>query len=66
MKHVRPFALLAVFAAACSDPAAPRVAPDEVSDRPAFALSESDEAQPIPDQYIVVFRDDVRDAPGLA
>jgi subtilisin family serine protease len=66
MKHVRPFALLAVFAAACSDPAAPRAASEEVADRPSFSQSSSDEAQPIPDQYIVVFRDDVADAPGLS
>jgi subtilisin family serine protease len=47
--------------AACSDaptasPAAPALASKAVN-RP---------GQPIPNQYVVVFRDDVRDAPGLA
>jgi subtilisin family serine protease len=67
MKHVRPFALLAVFAAACSDPAAPRVEPSNVPERPSFSQAPAgQEAQPIADQYIVVFDDGVADAPGLA
>jgi subtilisin family serine protease len=67
MKHVRPLALVAVFAAACSDPAAPRVEPSNVPDRPSFSQAPAgQEAQPIADQYIVVFDDGVADAPGLA
>ena len=51
-------------AAACADPAAPEATP-QPSERPAFATG-APEGAPIPDQYIVVFRDDVADAPGLA
>ena len=65
--HARPIALLAVLAAACSDPAAPRLDSADVPERPVFSQAPaSDEAQAIPDQYIVVFRDDVADAPGLS
>jgi len=51
-------------AAACADPVAPPAAPDAA---PSLARSASaGSGRPIPDQYIVVFDDDVRDVPGLA
>ncbi|GLC23679.1 S8 family peptidase [Roseisolibacter agri] len=58
----------ALFAAACADPAGPRVDAADVEDRPAFerAAAAGDAGQPIPDEYIVVFNGDVADAPGLA
>jgi subtilisin family serine protease len=65
--HQRFFLLgaLALVAAACQDPttSAPAVArPNEV--RPTMARA--GEAQVVPGQYIVVFKDDVEDAGGLA
>jgi subtilisin family serine protease len=59
------FAAVAVAAglAACSDvPSAPELAPTQV---PAASKAERG-GNAIPDQYVVVFKDDVRDAPGLA
>jgi aqualysin 1 len=51
-------------AAACADPVAPPATPDAA---PSLARSASaGSGQPIPDQYIVVFDDAVRDVPGLA
>lgn len=48
---------------ACSDiPSEPEAAPTG----PAAEQRADRGAQPIPDRYIVVFKDDVRDAPGLA
>jgi len=50
--------------AACSDaPVGPDLAPPA---SPAAARGAAREGQVIPDQYVVVFKDDVRDAPGLA
>ena len=59
------------LAAACSDPlSAPRVAPaDSTAPAASVVSADKDEAkkgQPIPDEYIVVFKDDVKDPPGLA
>ena len=58
----------ALLAAACADPAGPRVDASALDDRPAFERAEAagDAGQPIRDAYIVVFNDDVADAPGLA
>ena len=65
--HARSIVLLAVVAGACSDPASPRLDPADVPERPVFSQAPtSDDAQTIPDQYIVVFRDEVADAPGVA
>ena len=49
--------------AACSDvPSAPDVAPEG----PSQARLAGARGQALPDRYVVVFKDDVRDAPGLA
>jgi subtilisin family serine protease len=65
MKSRRLFAALAVFIglAACSDaPSGPGAVP---ADAPAV-LQGGGTSQAIPDRYIVVFRSEVGDAPGLA
>ena len=51
-------------AAACADPAAPPAL--DADPAAASRAVAADEAEPIPGQYIVVFRDGVADAPGLA
>ena len=64
MKHAVPLALTALALAACADPAAPPMAD---ATEPSLARSSAGtDARPIPGQYIVVFRDGVADAPGLA
>ena len=62
-----PLAALALAAAACADPSAP-VTPAADAPAPAARVAGPSDAaaQPIADQYIVVFRDDVGDVPGLA
>jgi subtilisin family serine protease len=65
MRSGRLFAAVAlsVVAAACSDtPTAPRAVP---SDAPATKQA-GRAGEAIPDQYVVVFKSDVRDVPGLA
>ena len=64
-RSTAPAALALLAAAACSDPAAPPAADVDPAAASRVAAS-ADEAEPIPGQYIVVFRDDVGDAPGLA
>ena len=61
-KHLFAAITVAAGLAACSDaPSAPEMAPGQA------AVSQSARAaKTIPDQYVVVFKDDVRDAPGLA
>jgi subtilisin family serine protease len=59
MKKLALLPTAALALAACQDPAAPVPVPVEPS-------LEAQGAQGIPDQYIVVFRDDVGDVPGLA
>jgi len=68
MKHTRssaPAAIALLAAAACADPAAPPAVTDAGQPAQSRAAA-ADEARPIPGQYIVVFDDDVSDAPGLA
>ncbi|HEX8432857.1 MAG TPA: S8 family peptidase, partial [Longimicrobium sp.] len=65
MRNSRLFAAVALLAgaAACSDtPTTPHALP---SDAPANKQAER-AGEAIPDQYVVVFKSDVRDAPGLA
>jgi subtilisin family serine protease len=53
---------VALLAAACADPAGPDAATPAPTDTPAFARAPGGDAgQPIADEYIVVFRDDVAD-----
>ena len=59
-------AALALTAAACADPSAPAAPVEAPTASARIAAPTGDAGQPIPDQYIVVFRDDVRDVPGLA
>ncbi|MGH7535574.1 MAG: protease inhibitor I9 family protein, partial [Gemmatimonadales bacterium] len=54
-------AAVALLAAACGDFSAPPSTPVE---EPSFA--QGGRGQPVPDQYVVVFRREVSDAPGLA
>ncbi|HEX6372578.1 MAG TPA: S8 family peptidase [Longimicrobium sp.] len=62
-KHLFAAVAMAAGLAACSDmPSAPELAPADV---PATAQAARG-GQVIPDQYVVVFKDDVKDAPGLA
>jgi subtilisin family serine protease len=62
MKHVRPFALLAVFAAACSDPASPRLDPAGASERPSLSQDQDPVAarggppEYVPNEIVVRFR----------
>ena len=64
-RSTAPAALALLAAAACSDPAAPPAADVDPAVASRVAAS-ADGAEPIPGQYIVVFRDDVADAPSLA
>ena len=59
-------AALALTAAACADPSAPAAPAEAPTASVRLAAPTGDAGQPVPDQYIVVFRDDVRDVPGLA
>jgi subtilisin family serine protease len=60
-------AAVALLAAACADPAGPDAALPTPSDAPALERAAvADAGQPVPDEYVVVFRDDVADPPGLA
>jgi serine protease len=52
------------LAAACADPVAPSASTEDAG--PSLSRAEGAPGRPIPDEYIVVFRDDVRDVPGLA
>jgi subtilisin family serine protease len=68
-----PALVTLALAAACSDPLsaprnAPAARPDSAAAAPAASVvaAEGKGAQPIPDEYIVVFKDDVADVPGLA
>ena len=62
MKHVRPLALLAVVAAACSDPASPRLDPTGAPERPSFSQDQDPVAarggppEYVPNEVIVRFR----------
>ena len=62
MKHVRPLALLAVVAAACSDPASPRLDPAGAAERPSFSQDQDPVAarggppEYVPNEVIVRFR----------
>ncbi|MEO6528087.1 MAG: S8 family serine peptidase [Gemmatimonadaceae bacterium] len=53
------------FGAACAEPIAPSATSEQSLSSPSSALRSS-AAEPRPGHYIVVFRDDVQDAPGLA
>ena len=62
-RHLAAAVVAALGMAACSDaPSAPNVVATEA---PAVRQTAKG-GEPIKDQYIVVFKDDVRDAPGLA
>jgi len=66
MRTSRPLAPavgVLALAAACADPIAP---PATESLAPSLARAEGTPGRPIPDEYIVVFDDDVGDVPGLA
>jgi hypothetical protein len=60
MKHVRPLALLAVFAAACSDPASPRVDPAGIPERPSSSqdpvAARGGPPEFVPNEVVVRFR----------
>ena len=57
------FTLLAIGLASCTDaPVAPTATPGQAAEARAARRG----GQPIPDQYIVVFKDGVSDVPGLA
>jgi subtilisin family serine protease len=60
------FALAALTLAACQDPVAP--APQTATPTPqsSVATGSNDESEAIAGKYIVVFKDGVRDVPGLA
>ena len=62
MKRLAALGAAATFLVACSEPSAPR---DAAAPAPSFAIA-PDEGGTIPGQYIVVFRADVSDVPGLA
>jgi len=62
LKQSAAFGALAAALVACDQPSAPS-APDAP---PRLARSAAGPREPIPGQYIVVFDDDVADAPGLA
>jgi subtilisin family serine protease len=62
-KHLFAALALSLGLGACSDaPTTPDLAPGA----PSEARQEGRAGQVIPDRYVVVFNDDVRDAPGLA
>src|SRR3712207_567396 len=64
MKKTTLGAVAALALAACSPESPAPLAPSALSEPPLAAAA--NENEPIPDQYIVVFREDVQDAPGLA
>lgn len=66
MRQLKPslLALSLVLFAACADNGA--VAPSIPSEPSMNASSNDQDGQPIPDDYIVVFKQNVSDAPGLA
>lgn len=60
-------AAAAVILSACGDSTAPRaLTPGDASTAQQPAFGALGRAEAIPGQYVVVFRDDVRDVPGLA
>jgi len=70
MKYPRrsrlPFITAVVVLVACENPNSPQTTP-AAPPPPAFdVVAGSSESEPVPGRYIVVFRDDVEDAPGLA
>ena len=62
--RLAPAAIGVLALAACADPVAPPAATESLP--PSSARTEGAPGRPIPDQYIVVFKDDVRDVPGVA
>jgi hypothetical protein len=52
--------------AACTDVSAPPAAPEREEPAPLFAASGNPGPEPIPGQYIIAFKQEVRDVPGLA
>ena len=64
MKKLAGLALTALIAAACQDPAAPVQQPLPEADL--AASSAAAQGEPIPGQYIVVFKAGVFDSPGLS
>ncbi len=67
MKKLAMLGVVTFAASACSDPVTPRTATPELSRADAvLPAAAAGRGRPIPDEYIVVLRQDVQDVPGLA